>query len=53
LELICAEHVRTPLQDFEDLLTKIEQATGQSIDQAGLIQCLQNAGITFTPLSQM
>jgi len=48
LELICAEHVTTPLQDFEDLLTNIEQATGQSIDQVGLIQCLQNAGIVFS-----
>jgi hypothetical protein len=49
LEQICAElfagHIT--LEDFEGFLTLLEQATGESIDQDALIQCLQNAGIVF------
>jgi hypothetical protein len=29
-------------------LNSVEQATGEPIDQAGLIQCLLNAGIHFS-----
>jgi hypothetical protein len=50
LEQICALLSRgtITLVGFESTLTLLEQATGQPIDQAGLIQCLQNAGIVFS-----
>ena len=53
LALFCQRITALTTEEFQSLIAKIEGATGQSIDQAGLIQCLQNAGITFTPLSQM
>jgi hypothetical protein len=50
LEQICAILSRgtITLEGFENTLTILEQLTGQPIDQAGLIRCLQNAGIVFS-----
>jgi hypothetical protein len=46
LEQFCATSPRGQ-PELEFLLTHVAEITGQPIDQAGLIQCLQNAGIVF------
>jgi hypothetical protein len=46
LEQFCATSPRGQ-PELEFLLTRVSEITGQPIDQAGLIQCLQNAGIVF------
>jgi hypothetical protein len=49
-ELFCATLSTRPLplEEFERVLTQVAEITGQSIDQAGLIQCLRDAGIVFS-----
>jgi hypothetical protein len=51
-ELFCATLPTRPppLEKFESLLTQVADITGQPIDQAGLIQCLRDAGITFATI---
>jgi len=53
LEQICAAlSGGITLEKFEDFLAALERATRQSVDQAGLIQCLQNAGIVRITIQQ-
>ena len=46
LEQFCATSPRGE-SELQQILTDVAERTGQPIDQAGLIQCLKNAGIVF------
>jgi hypothetical protein len=46
LEQFCATSPRGE-PELQQILTDVAERTGQPIDQAGLIQCLKNAGIVF------